>query len=217
MVDLMTHQLASTISPKQITGTPSAAVDMKRTAKIGPNAILQLAAVLREEHHERWLRDIFYRSGMSSMLVNPPEDLVDEVAVADLYGALFDRLPPAAARRLAGKAGTETARYILANRIPRPIQFLLKLLPASWSAPLLLHAIQRHAWTFAGSGRTSIETRSEFSLEIANNPIAMPGCVWHVEVFGTLFRQLVSPNVDVTHVTCCRDGARSCRFEIVLR
>ena len=191
-------------------------VDVAQPAKIGPNAILQLIAVMREEQHDRWLRDIFYRSGLSAMLLDPPTEMVDEAAVADLYDALFGRLPPAAASRIAGKAGRHTARYILANRIPKPVQFLLKLLPARWSAPLLLRAIERHAWTFAGSGKTRVVTGDEAAIEIAGNPIAMPGCVWHGAVFETLLQRLVSVKASGRHTACCRDGAPACRFEIAL-
>ncbi|MEM8951003.1 MAG: bacteriochlorophyll 4-vinyl reductase [Pseudomonadota bacterium] len=191
-------------------------VDVTRPAKIGPNAILQLIAVMREEQHDRWLRDIFYRSGLSAMLLEPPTEMVDETAVADLYKALFERLPPAAASRIAAKAGIYTARYILAHRIPKPVKIILKLLPSRWSAPLLLRAIQRHAWTFAGSGKTSVVTGNELAIEIAANPIAMPGCVWHGAVFETLLRRLVSAKASVRHTDCCRDGAPACRFEIAL-
>ena len=186
------------------------------TAKVGPNAILQLDAVLRTEHHDRWRRDVFYRAGLSRMLLNPPADMVEETAVADLYHALFDRLPAAAARRIAGEAGRLTACYILENRIPKPAQMLLKALPGRWAAPLLLRAIQRHAWTFAGSGEAGISMKPVMAFEIAGNPIAMPGCVWHVAVFEELFRRLVAPGVRVDHTSCCRTGASSCRFEILL-
>lgn len=219
MADVIADRLTHAVSAGQLVSAArdaAAPLDGLQPARIGPNAILQLIEVLREEQHDRWLRDIFYRSGLSAMLLNLPTAMVEERAVADLYHALFERLQPAAARRIAGKAGVYTGLYILENRIPKLVQDFLGFLPARYAASLLLRAVQRHAWTFAGSGVTTIETGTEPALEIKANPIAMPGCVWHVAVFETLFRQLVSSGIGVTHTACCLDGASSCRFEIRL-
>ena len=51
------------------------------------------------------------------------------------------------------KPAPRTGDYLLAHRIPKPVQALLKRLPAPLAARVLLAAITRHAWTFAGSGR----------------------------------------------------------------
>ena len=116
---------------------------------------------------------------------------------------------------MAGEAGTRTAAYVLANRIPKAAQALLKSLPAPLAGPLLLKAIARNAWTFAGSGRVRTAARGRrFVVEIAANPLAMPGCVWHLAVFEGLFSALVAPRVSVSHPLCCHDGAALCRFEI---
>jgi divinyl protochlorophyllide a 8-vinyl-reductase len=57
-------------------------------------------------------------------------------------------LGPAMAAEVARDAGLRTADYLLANRIPKPVQVLLKHLPAPLAARVLLSAIRRHAWTF---------------------------------------------------------------------
>lgn len=219
MADVIADRLAHPISAGRLISAArdaAAPIDFLQPAKIGPSAIRQLLAVMKEERHERWLRDVFYRSGLSAMLVNPPTGLIEERAVADLYQALFQRLPPAAASRIASKAGTYAGRNIVANHVPKVAQFFLKHLPARYAGPLLLRAIHRVAWTFAGSGLTTIETRPGLALEIKDNLIAMPGCVWQVQMFETLFRHLVSPKVQVKHTACCLDGASSCRFEFML-
>lgn len=53
------------------------------------------------------------------------------------------------------KRGRLTASYLLANRIPKPAQIVLGLLPARIGLKLLLKAIGGHAWTFAGVGTFS--------------------------------------------------------------
>jgi hypothetical protein len=62
------------------------------------------------------------------------------------------------AAEVARSAGRRTADYLLAHRIPKPVQALLKALPARLAARVLLSAIARHAWTFAGSGVFSAST-----------------------------------------------------------
>lgn len=185
-------------------------------ARIGPNAVLQLEATLRDRFGAQPVRTVFSRAGQIHMLAEPPGEMVDERAVAALYDVLYAQLPADTANDIAAEAGRRTADYVLANRIPGPVKALLRLLPATLAAPLLLKAIARNAWTFAGSGRVSVRSGDPCVVEIADNPLTMPGCVWHVAVFEGLFRALVTPNSIVHHTVCCDSDADTCRFEIVL-
>ena len=116
---------------------------------------------------------------------------------------------------LSAEAGDRTARYLLAHRIPQAAQAMMRLLPAAWAARLLVAAIRRNAWTFAGSGHFSGQVAAgAVTLSIAANPLALPGCPWHGAVFARLFRTLVSPRAEVIHPDCCAHGAPSCRFEV---
>ncbi len=180
--------------------------------------MIQLAAALAARHGAAAAAEVFAAAGLLPLLDAPPAAMVDERAVASLYRALFARLPPAAAAAVAADSGRRTADYILAHRIPRPAQALLRALPPSWAGPLLLRAIARNAWTFAGSGRVSPGRAGPRSwrLEIAANPLAMPRCPWHSAVFERLFRTLVAPAAQVRHPRCCHDGAPACRFEITV-
>ncbi len=184
--------------------------------RVGPNAIIQLGAALRDRLGEEAAQRVFAGAGLQHMLADPPQDMVDQHHVAALNGALFDLLPAADARSLAAEAGRRTGNYILAHRIPGPAQAVLKALPPRFAARLLLRAIARSAWTFAGSGHFSYRPGSPSILEIDANPLAMPGCVWHVAVFERLFSELVAKTVAVTHTQCCRDGAPRCRFIVDL-
>jgi divinyl protochlorophyllide a 8-vinyl-reductase len=73
----------------------------------------------------------------------------------------------AGARAVLREAGQRTAEYLLANRIPRPAQWLLRVLPASIGMRLLSRAMAQHAWTFAGSGhfRVRFGRPPEFTID----------------------------------------------------
>lgn len=126
---------------------------------------------------------------------------------------------PELAASMAADAGRRTADYILAHRIPRPAQRVLRALPPFAAARLLSKAIAAHAWTFAGSGR--LHRRDPWTFEIAANPLIAGEvsdhclCHWHGAVFQRLYQTLVTPRCTCTEVHCAAQapGTR-CRFEI---
>lgn len=187
------------------------------TARIGPNAVLQLIAVLKEEGGPELAAHILALAGMFDV---PPETgMIDERPVARLHQALR-RDRPEDAPRLAWAAGEATANYIIANRIPKLVRCLLRVLPPSLGARLLTKAIAKHAWTFAGSGVFRVVANRPITFEIADNPVVRgehadsPICFWHVAVFETLFRRMVAPDYAARETACCASGARACRFEL---
>ncbi len=186
-------------------------------ARVGPNAIIQLGETLKHRLGERCALDVFERAGLPAMLSEPPTDMVSERVVKTVFDALFDTLDVEQATAIAREAGVRTADYIMANRIPAPARFVLKALPAALAAPVLLRAISRNAWTFAGSGAVTVHAGTPHVLEVTGNPITTPGCVWHVGVFERLFQSLVARHASVSHTQCGRDGGDICRFEIATR
>jgi divinyl protochlorophyllide a 8-vinyl-reductase len=182
---------------------------------VGPNAVIQLAAALSAEPGDA--ERVFARAGFSRLLRKLPDAMVDETIPARLFDALWRELPAAQAARIAHDAGRRTGTYVLENRIPKLARVLLRLLPVRIAAPLLLKAIERNAWTFAGSGLCRVKAGEPPVITIAGNPIAMPGCVWHVGVFEVLFRSLVSEHVQIRHSENTMDGVPVSRFEIRLR
>lgn len=186
-------------------------------ARIGPNAVLQLLPVL-ERAGGRDLRDHMLASA-GFFGVPDAEAMIDERAVARLHRTLRAEVPDLAPSLL-WVAGRRTADYILANRIPSGAQALLRALPPRLAAPLLTRAIARHAWTFAGSGRFSVNSHRPLTLEIAGNPVvcgeraAAPICHWHMAVFERLFTTLVDGGLVCEEVACCAAGAPACRFVI---
>lgn len=180
-------------------------------ARIGPNAILQLVAVLDREGPGTGA-DFLRAAGVS---LPAADAMAPEVDCRAAHLAL--RRLRADAPALLRAAGLATGDYILAHRIPGPAQRLIRALPPALGARLLAAAIARHAWTFAGSGRFRIAARRPLTFEISGNPLCPdhaenPACVWHAAVFERLFSRLVWPDVTVVEVACAARAGDACRF-----
>ena len=97
---------------------------------------------------------------------------------------------------------------------------LLQHSPPWLAAPLLARTIDRHAWTFAGSGRFRIASKRPLVFELHDNPVvrgetaAEPICHWHAAVFQRLFNSLVDPDLTCRETACCATGSDCCRFEL---
>ncbi len=185
--------------------------------RVGPNAVTQVAAALRAEGGLPLARQVFGAAGLLALLSDPPGQMVPQSTAKDLHDTVSDLLEPDAARRVSEGAGWRTADYLLAHRIPRAAQWAMGVLPVPLSARLLLTAMARNAWTYAGTGDVHTSAGPVCRLDIDANPLAQPGCPWHVAVFERLFTELVSPRVKVRHTACCARGAAFCAFEIDLR
>lgn len=191
------------------------------TARIGPNAVWRLLAALRADGGEPLAAAVLCTAGLSPWLAAPPQTMVDEHEVARLYAALRATVPEAQARRLARAAGTATGDYLLARRIPRAAQWLLRALPATLASRVLLAAVARHAWTFAGSGRFASRPGRPVRFSITGNPLCHgvaradgPQCDFHAAAVERLWRALVHPQARVVEVACEARGDPACRFEI---
>ena len=188
-----------------------------QAGRIGPNAILQLIDVLERRGKGDLLRDVLAETGVA----RPPRDagMLPEGDCAAVHQAL--RRLSLDADGLLAEAGLATGDYILAHRIPRVAQTVLRLLPGALAAPVLTKAIARHSWTFAGTGVFAVEGGRPLVLSVTRNPIvagwkaATPQCVWHASVFRRLYGRLVWPGVRVAEVACCACGDPACRFEVL--
>jgi divinyl protochlorophyllide a 8-vinyl-reductase len=166
------------------------------------------------------MRDLLGAAGLDGYADAPPSQMVDEHEVIALHAAVRARLPVRAARGVARDAGLATGDYLLANRIPRPAQTVLRCLPSAWSGRLLSAAIARHSWTFAGSGRFEALPGRPFLVTICDCPIcrgtqaAAPVCDYYAACFTRLFARLVHPWARAREIACMAEGAPACRFEI---
>ena len=204
-----------------MTHSMAAATESADTAaRIGPNAIIQVAAALRAVGDEQRLRQIFATAGLSDCIDQPPAAMVAETAVARLHQAVRATLPESLATQIMTDAGKRTGEYVLARRIPAPVRVILPRLPVVLARKVLLKAIRGNAWTFAGSGQFSAQNGQPCIVEIKANPVvageraATPVCHWHSAVFATLFQRLVAPDFQVFETACCAAGSEVCRFEI---
>ncbi len=116
---------------------------------IGPNSVLQLVPLLDAELGADERERLMIASGLEDLPSN--EGLMLETPAAALHQELR-RQHPLLAPRLTREAGQRTGDYIIANRIPTAALRVLRSLPPWLSGPLLASVIEKHAWTFAGSG-----------------------------------------------------------------
>jgi divinyl protochlorophyllide a 8-vinyl-reductase len=192
--------------------------------RIGPNAVSQLEGPLCERIGPLRASQIFEQAGLGHAFGHAPQERLDERIVARLHHEVRRSLFTRQAADVLEIAGDRTGLYILAHRIPAPFVVLLRNLPPAWSCRLLVGAIRRHAWTFAGSGHFSITLNSKPRLSVTaaieHNPVVsmehseQPVCIWHAAVFQRLFRELVDPAIEVTETDCCASGSSACRFLI---
>ncbi len=197
-----------------------AAVLDHAAGRIGPNAITRVAEVLRDRLGADGMARLFGLAGLAAYVDHPPQAMVDEAEVVRLHAVLRAALGTADAARVAREAGGRTGDYLLAHRIPKPVQALLKRLPAPLAARMLLGAITRHAWTFAGSGEFTATAGRPVRLTIRDNPMCrglqsdVPACDFYAATFERLFRALVHPDARVVEVACEACGDDACRFEV---
>lgn len=187
-------------------------------ARIGPNAITQLVAVL-DRVEGRALRDqVMAAAGVA--VPDPALGMIPERDAAAVHLALRMAVPERA-EGLLRLAGLATGSYILRHRIPRAAQWAIRALPAPLGARVLAGAIARHSWTFAGSGAFRIAGWRPLTFEVAGNPLVAglrgdhPMCDWHAAVFERLFARLVWRACVVREVACAAAGDAVCRFEVL--
>ena len=192
-------------------------------SRIGPNAITRVAEALEAGLGNAV--EVFADAGLSHHLAEPPAQMVDERDVMALQRALWLRLGVSQARAVSFDAGLRTGDYLLAHRIPRPAQRILRLLPPGPASRMLLKAVGQHAWTFSGSGEFSFSPGGLFGgrparVSIADCPICRgaeapePVCDFYTGAFERLFRTLVSRRTEVLEVACQAQGAPACVFEM---
>lgn len=198
----------------------NAPADFGATARVGPNAVIRVAEALGEARGADVVAQVFMAAGLEHYLTTLPSEMVDEREVTRLQAALREQLGLAVARPVSHDAGLRTGDYLLANRIPRPVQRLLEILPARLASRVLISAIRRNAWTFVGSGVFDGTPGRPTRLTVTDGPICRgasadePLCDFYAGSFERLFSRLVHPNARVTEIACQAHGADACVFEV---
>lgn len=190
-------------------------------ARIGPNAIVRLGEALTSRIGREGARRLFENAGLGDYLSVPPETMVDESEVTRLHRALRGTLGECVSESVSFDAGIRTGDYLLAHRIPAPVQRLLRVLPAALASRLLLAAISRHAWTFAGSGRFHASPLpGGVRLSVSGCPLCRGArgkavlCGFYAGTFERLFDTLVRRGASATEVECEARGDAACVFRV---
>jgi divinyl protochlorophyllide a 8-vinyl-reductase len=184
---------------------------------VGPNAVIQTRAALDALAGRSARRSIFGAAGLERFADADPDAMIEADTVNALNRQIAAKLDAKTAHAVMKRAGELTGDYILANRIPKAAQWLLKQLPGNIAQRALMAAIARNAWTFAGNAR--VERGAGF-IAIHDNPICLgkagfSSCIWHAAVFRRLFQTLVDPAITIQETECVGWGSEVCRFEIV--
>ncbi|MCB0153430.1 MAG: bacteriochlorophyll 4-vinyl reductase [Anaerolineae bacterium] len=193
-------------------------VDKGVGAKIGPNALIQTVCALRETISEQDIVAILRQAKQEYLLNETVTGMVDEGAFAELVAALVAQLGLAQARQVLWRSGELTAGYLLQHRIPQPFQWLLRPLPNRLALKLLLWAISKHAWTFAGSGSFQYEVSQQARLTVTS-PIrpAEAVCGFYGGTFAHLIRVLIDTQAQVETKVSASDGWARCIYLIQYR
>ncbi len=188
--------------------------------RIGPNAVIRLAEALDALESKAMTKRFFIAADLGRYAETLPDAMVPEQEVTTLHHHLRSSFSQVRAASISWIAGLRTADYLLANRIPKPVQSLLRLLPKQLAAFILLKAIGRHAWTFAGSSRFTWAMGRPITLSFEDCPLcrgshaSAPCCGYYAATFEHLFRQLIAAETEVSETDCIATGGGTCRFEI---
>ncbi len=189
-------------------------------ALIGPNAVTRMAEALGTIMGDTLRRDIFASARLSHYLAAPPTRMIPECDVTRLHRAAIETLGEARATVVSREAGRLTGDYLLANRIPLMAQHVLKRLPRARAARVLVAAIARHAWTFAGGGEFTYEFSPHLSLQLRGSPICrdlrtqQPACAYFAATFERVLGAMLGPSLRVTETECEATGASACVFDV---
>ncbi len=197
-------------------------MDGGAAGRIGPNAVTRLAEALADME-DGGAERIFASAGLLRYLDHPPAEMVPDEDVARLHAALRQELGHERAAEISDRAGRLTADYLLAVRIPAFSQLILGRLPSRLALRVLLKAIGRHAWTFAGRGRFGWRREGRnFVLSLAGGPLSRdatadaPVCAYYAATFERMFQVILRRPVAVLETACEATGAPACEFRVLL-
>jgi len=200
------------------THTSVASHHVDGVARIGPNAVIQVAAEVQARFGvDRTAALVHGATGYA--LDALPTEMIDEQQAQALTRALVRDMGLSLATNILRAAGHRTGDYLLANRIPRPAQWAIRLAPRQVGLHLLLRAMPANAWTFAGSGHFVV-ARDRPIPDLVFESCAMckdmhepqPMCDFYGGTFERLIRALVSRFAGVEEVECMALGHPRCRF-----
>lgn len=180
-------------------------------AKIGPNALIQTVQALQALTGPAATFAVLAHADRLDLLDTLPSVLVSAHEFTTLVEAVYATLPQALAEDVLAESGARTAAYVIRNRIPAPVRGLLRLLPPALAIRVLLQAIARHTYTFAGAAEFSYRLRPTPVLRLAGDPatgkhVACAVGPYYHGAFQAFMHDLVSPHAHVS-ASAAADGA----------
>ncbi|NTV98041.1 MAG: bacteriochlorophyll 4-vinyl reductase [Chlorobiaceae bacterium] len=171
---------------------------MNNSAKIGPNSIIQTVAALEAAYGKREAEAILRRAGQGEWIGNLPSEMTDESKFHSLAVALLKEIGEQKTAAVLEDSGRRTAAYLLRVRIPGLFQKILMPLPPGLAFRMLLFAISKNAWTFAGSGEFSYsaDKKPVISVKVTYPSQPVVGN-FYLGTFETLLEELVNPKTAI--------------------
>lgn len=173
-------------------------------ARIGPNAIIQTVAALKENCGSARAEEILYAGGQPHLVDHLPTHMVNEQEFLSLIHLLLNQVGSEQTRHILERSGHLTGDYVLAYRIPKPFQRLLtwRIVPRHLSLSLLMTAIAKSAWTFVGSGQFRFVGGNERTISITNRAPDQEIPPEICSFYGGTFAKLVQVLIDAHMVVC---------------
>lgn len=186
-------------------------------ARIGPNSILQTVDVVQAHHGAAAACTVLAASGYAAWCNDPPTAMVPEEAFHALAATLVAQYGDSRAAALLIQAGEQTASYLLAHRIPRPFQAVLRRLPPVPALAALLAAVRFNAWTFVGSGDYRYTVRHPAAIVLTLRQATVPAVVhFFGGTFALLLRELVDDQTALSSHALPYAGGLVCTYQVRL-
>lgn len=183
------------------------------TARMGPNSVIQTFNAVKARFGDSKAQELLRCAGLDKYSRELPCEMIDEQEFHRLVKSVCETFNEPVRSEILLDAGRRTAYYLLQTRIPKFFQWLLKRLPTRWAAKLLLRSIQRHSWTFAGSGTF------DYQVGVAIEAVVVVKCVANDTVayfYGgalhTLFQTLFKDKTDFKVKVAPSNDGLLCRY-----
>jgi divinyl protochlorophyllide a 8-vinyl-reductase len=186
---------------------------MNTPAKIGPNSIIQTVAALEAKYGRSEAEAILRRAGQGGWISNLPSEMTEESKFHELVCSLEKELGEKNTASILEDSGRRTAAYLLRVRIPGFFQKILKPLPPGMAFKLLLFAISKNAWTFAGSGEFSYSSGKQPVITVRVTYPSLPVVGnFYLGTFETLLEELVNAKTAIASSIEKKGGAILCTY-----
>jgi len=187
----------------------------RSVSKIGPNSIIQTSESLREHCGNEVKDKVMKAAELEHYIQELPSEMVSETDFHDFVVTLFNDQGKLMTQEILQDSGERTAVYLLKNRIPGLFQSLVKPLPNKWGLKMLLFAISKNAWTFAGSGEFSYNVgEKSFIKVIVKHPSLPVVSNFYLGTFKRLLGELISSKIEIEPETLEADKSIECTYWI---